>query len=291
VFRRKNSGAWWVAYCHRGKEVRESSGSESKADAQRLLKKRLGEMGRGKLIGPAEDRVAFEELAADDIRDYELKQRSVRWAKGRVANLQSHSGMFRAVDITTPRIRAYAQARLKEGATPATVNRDLAALGRMFTLAVQACRLSGRPHIPKLREAGPRQGFMEFAEYRAIREHLPADYRDALDSGYYSGWRKGEVLRLEWRDVDRAAGIIRLRPELSKNYDGRSCRSQSQCARWSSADGRLGRSSALSSSRKTSTPSATGARRGGARARQRDFPTGCSTICGARLSGISCVQA
>jgi hypothetical protein len=149
VFRRKNSGAWWVAYDHRGKEVRESSGSESKADAQRLLKKRLGEMG-----SPISSR---------------------------------HFGMFRAVDITTPRTRAYAQARLKEGATPATVNRDLAALGRMFTLAVQACRLSGRPHIPKLREAG--------------------------------------------------------------------------------------------------------ARRGGARARQRDSPAGCSTMCGARLSGISCVQA
>src|SRR5207253_771078 len=44
---------------------------------------------------------------------------------------------------------------------------------------------------------------------------------DTLDFGYHSGWRRGEILTLEWRDVDRAAGIIRLRPELSKNAEGR----------------------------------------------------------------------
>lgn len=28
-------------------------------------------------------------------------------------------------------------------------------------------------------------------------------------------------MRLEWRDVDLDVGVVRLRPELSKNYDGR----------------------------------------------------------------------
>ena len=166
--------------------------------------------------------MTFEDLAADFIKDYEIKgRRSLRWAKGRVVNLRRYFGTDRALDITAPRLRTYAQSRLEDGATPATVNRDLAALKRMFSLAVQAGRLSVRPHIEMLAEAQPRQGFMEFAEYRAIREHLPPDYQDVLDFGYHSGWRRGEILRLEWRDVDRGAGIIRLRPELSKNSDGR----------------------------------------------------------------------
>ena len=37
--------------------------------------------------------------------------------------------------------------------------------------------------------------------------------------GYYSGWRKGEISRIEWRDVQDV--VIRLRPEVSKNKDGR----------------------------------------------------------------------
>ena len=47
------------------------------------------------------------------------------------------------------------------------------------------------------------------------------DCQDVLDFGYHSGWRRGEILRLEWRDVDRARKVIRLRHELSKNRDGR----------------------------------------------------------------------
>jgi integrase len=42
-----------------------------------------------------------------------------------------------------------------------------------------------------------------------------------LDFGYQSGWRRGEILGLEWRDVDRARKVVRLRHELSKTREGR----------------------------------------------------------------------
>ena len=218
----KRGEVYWVSYCHRGREHRESSRSNREGDARRLLKKRLGEIGRGKLVGPSEERVTFEDMASDYLRDHTLKGgRSIRQAKPRVAHLRRYFGLDRAVDITTARIRAYMEARLEEGATPATVNRDLAALGRMFSLAVQAVRLNARPHIPRLPEGQPRQGFLEYSEYLAIRAHLPPTYQDVLDFGYHSGWRRGEIVTLGWKDVDRGAGVIRLRPELSKNKDGR----------------------------------------------------------------------
>jgi integrase len=62
---------------------------------------------------------------------------------------------------------------------------------------------------------------MEHADYLAIRQHLPADHQDILHFAYLTGWRRGEVLGLEWRDVDRAGGVIRLRPEMSKTREGR----------------------------------------------------------------------
>ena len=91
----------------------------------------------------------------------------------------------------------------------------------MFILAVQAGKLSRRPHFRKLPEASPRQGFMEHGEYLAIRRQLPADHRDILDFAYLTGWRRGEVLGLEWRDVDRAGAVIRLRPDMSKTRESR----------------------------------------------------------------------
>jgi hypothetical protein len=32
---------WWIAYCHHGKEYRESARSEKEGDAKRLLQRRL----------------------------------------------------------------------------------------------------------------------------------------------------------------------------------------------------------------------------------------------------------
>jgi integrase len=118
-------------------------------------------------------------------------------------------------------MREYARRRLALKASPGTINRDFGALSRMFTLAIQAGRLTRRPHIPRLRESLPRQGFLEHADYLAIRSHLPATYQDVLDFGYLSGWRRGEILTLEWRDVDRERHVIRLRPEVSKTRTGR----------------------------------------------------------------------
>jgi integrase len=62
---------------------------------------------------------------------------------------------------------------------------------------------------------------MEHSDYLAIRDHLTPAYRDVLDFGYLSGWRRGEILTLEWRDVDREGRVIRLRPEVSKTREGR----------------------------------------------------------------------
>lgn len=214
---------FWIAYSHRGREYRESARSAREADARRLLKKRLGEIGRGKLVGPQEERVTFEDVAADYLRDYELRGlRSLKTAEGRVAHLRSFFGLDRAIDITMDRIRAYQAHRRQEGAEAGTVNRECAALGRMFSLAVKAGRLGSRPPFPtRLEENPPRQGFFEHGEYLAIRKHLASHYQDVLDFAYYSGWRRQEIVRLEWRQVDLPGGVVRLDPEHSKTKDGR----------------------------------------------------------------------
>jgi integrase len=86
---------------------------------------------------------------------------------------------------------------------------------------VKQKRLSIAPTVEMLAEAPPRQGFLEPADFERVVAHLPADLRDFARFGYSSGWRKGEVRRLTWPDVDRAAGRIVLRREHSKNGEPR----------------------------------------------------------------------
>lgn len=103
----------------------------------------------------------------------------------------------------------------------ASINRELAALKRMFSLAVQAGKLSWKPYIPTLQENNARQGFLDDGDFKLVREGLPEYLRDPVTFLYRSGWRVSEMRAVEWRDVDLPGRLIRLRPELSKNKDGR----------------------------------------------------------------------
>jgi integrase len=133
-------------------------------------------------------------------------------------------GGRRLVDITTADARAFTAARLKAGASPAEVNRELAILIRMFRLAKRAGRFVGDvPHIETLAEHNVRKGFFERDQFEAVKAHLPAALRGPLEFAYLTGWRlTSEILPLEWRHVDWTGRSVRLDVGTTKNGEGRS---------------------------------------------------------------------
>jgi integrase len=198
----KRGTVYWIAYYHRGKEYRESSESENESAAKKLLKKRIGEVAQGRLLGANQDRLTFDDLAQALLADYQINgRRSLRSARLSISHLRKFFG-DRAVDITTDRIKAYAADRQKSKAANARINRELAALKRMFSLAVEDGRLSHSPYIPTLEEDNARQGFVDHGAFVSLRAN-PSEYlRDPITFLYLSGWRLGEMKALEWRDVD-----------------------------------------------------------------------------------------
>jgi integrase len=50
-----------------------------------------------------------------------------------------------------------------------------------------------------------------------VRSALAADAGDTVECLFWTGWRKGEALALEWRHVDLVASVIRI--EDTKNRD------------------------------------------------------------------------
>ena len=121
----------------RGEPRRESSHSESEAQAERLLKQRLGEIARGHFV-PNEERLTFYEMTKDLENDYRVNgRRSIATALFHVKHLRGFFGFDRAVDITPDPAKAYQAHRLREGAANATINREVACLGKMLTLALE----------------------------------------------------------------------------------------------------------------------------------------------------------
>ena len=66
---------WWVQYSFNGRKHRESTRSRNRRDAVRLLRSRLEEIGRGRLIGPALEKTTFDDLAELLLTDYRINRK------------------------------------------------------------------------------------------------------------------------------------------------------------------------------------------------------------------------
>ncbi|HQO63485.1 MAG TPA: site-specific integrase [Syntrophorhabdus sp.] len=222
IYRRNK--IYWVKYYRNGKPYCESSHSDIEAVAQRLLKRREGEIAQGKQPGVVYDRISFDELADDYLTDFRInKKRSIIRAEHSVKTLREWFGGMKVTQITTTEIRRYVEKRLEEGYANGTINCELAALKRVFNLGAECTppKVSQVPHIPMLREDNVRKGFFEPESFDLVMEYLPEYLRPVVFFGYCTGWRKEEILSLTWKQIDLAQGIVRLEPGETKNSEGR----------------------------------------------------------------------
>ncbi len=199
VFRSKGSRFWHIAWCQDDKEHRRSARTERKTEAAKLLRSILERVSRGMNPG-REDRVTYEDLRAELIHDYEINsKRSIdAILTGRLPHLDRAFRRRRAGEISDSAVKQYMVDRQGEGESNATINRERAALMRMFALGVEL-RLVGPSMAPKVKplaEENACKGFFEPEQYRAVLRHLPAYLQPVLTTAYITGWRIAEILSM-----------------------------------------------------------------------------------------------
>src|SRR5688572_8491754 len=104
-----------------------------------MLNRKQIELAAGLPTDPAINRTTFEDLAAMLINDYTANgYRSINRCVDAINHLRAFFAGYKAIQITGDRVTAYVARRLAEQAARATVNNELAALSRMFTLGIEA---------------------------------------------------------------------------------------------------------------------------------------------------------
>jgi integrase len=134
------------------------------------------------------------------------RRRAVSWFRGRILS-----------EVSKRDIERFLLHRAEQGLSVATRNRDLSLLSSFFKLAVtlHAARENPTAGIKRLEEQERAVPFLSVEEQNHLIQFCPPRIQDLVATAIDTGCREGELLKLEWKDVDLKRGVVTLR--RSKN--------------------------------------------------------------------------
>jgi integrase len=205
---------WWAKASTDYGNLLESTGKETKTAAQEWLNNKLAQMQAGTHTS-ASRRTTVTTLVGDVVRDYSINnKKSLRDVQHRwKLHLEPFFGTTKAAHVTPDLVEKYKDRRIKEGAENGTINRELAVLRRAFKIGLRLNKVGRVPQFSMLKEAKPREGFLDDERYARLAEAC----------GKQSPWlltffevaaqlsnRKEELLKLRVRDCDFLTGNMRF---------------------------------------------------------------------------------
>ena len=198
------SSRWWIAYFVNGREVRESAGRTAK-EASKLLRQRIVQRDSGLVIAPEDTRLTVTDML--DTYEAWLQEQGKRSAgtlRSHLKPVRAAFGDRRARSLRSKDFEWYRSDRLaprtvggveRPGKSRQTVDHELGALRAAYSLAKRQERLSRVPFVPM---------------YGAAADNLSGPLADVARFAYFSAWRKGEIVTLQWTQVDRKTREVRL---------------------------------------------------------------------------------
>jgi integrase len=221
----KRGGVWWMRFSHRDKQVRRSTETTNKRVAEKIQAKVLTQIAEGKWLNRSmhEDKT-FDEMIEKYLSEYSISktQSGQTRDRGIAKNLCSFFSGNRLSEIAPPLIVDYKAKRRKEGAKPATIERELCLMKRSFNLAVREWEwVKDNPLTKVSRERFNNQvdRWLSRGEEARLLKHSPEWLERIMAFAINTGMRQGEILDLRWPFVDlsrRTATIM-----LSKNGERR----------------------------------------------------------------------
>jgi integrase len=218
-----DKGTWWIEFSLRGNYVHESiPGARTQAQAERAENKRREEIYEGK-YNPVKK--LFSEFVDETFLPWSTaNKRSYREDDQRSVTLKAFFGEKHLRDIKPMMIEKFKRERLATPTkhdseerprprSPASVNRDLACLSKIFSMAFDNELVDSNPmrRVRLLKESGSRERFITaeeevklFAKLTGRRDHIRSVVTVALNTGM----RRGEILDLQWEHVNFIARTI-----------------------------------------------------------------------------------
>jgi len=219
---------WFIFYRVDGKLVREPSHTESKMEAEKLLQRRLGEVGLGRTPEQTVKGLRYEQVrdawlaqAKNDKRGALYTRSDGTQTVSGLSNLNNFFAGMRVVNIHTDTLRRYTTARREAGASDPTIRRNLVILRSMLNLARKEGKLELHhvPFFPMPKDSEPAGQYLPPETFSKLLALLPGKLRPFFNFLYHTGCRIGAAKQITWNMVNKDATEIKLPAEIMKARD------------------------------------------------------------------------
>ena len=210
----KRNKVWWMSFMYQGRQVRRTRVRRTNDWQNRSCRKVKVQIAEGRFFETREE----QDRTFGEMMDRYLKERAVLKApkshqrdRQALNHLRPVFGETVLAAITPKLLAGYKTQRRIEKAAPATINKELQLVRHAFNIAMREwewCR-----EIPCTESRwSPVHNEVDRWLTANEEEHLLASsspwLREMIGFALNTGMRQGEILNLQWQDVDFARGTL-----------------------------------------------------------------------------------
>ena len=206
---------WWICFSYKGKFIRRSTETGDKKLAGRVYHKVLGEIAEGKWFErlAGEDKTFREMMKKYMIEHSMPKKESSERDRSSLTHLLPFFQNYALTEVSPKLINEYKTARRNDGASPCTINRELALMKHAFTLAINEWEWIKENPVKKVsmeKEPTSRDRWLNYDEEEKVLSASPQWLKGIIIFAIETGCRRGEILSLVWKDVDLFKKVVTI---------------------------------------------------------------------------------
>ncbi|MDH5667670.1 MAG: tyrosine-type recombinase/integrase [Nitrospira sp.] len=210
----KRNHVWWMSFMYQGRQVRRSTGTTDKRLAESILCKVKVQIAEGQFFERREE----QDRTFGAMMDRYLTERSVLKApKSHLRDRQALNhllpvfGEMVLAEVSPKLLAGYKAQRRIEGAAPATINKELQLVRHAFNIAMREwewCRENPMHRVSMEPVQNEVDRWLTAKEEDALMAAASSWLREIITFALNTGMRQGEILNLQWQDVDFTRGTL-----------------------------------------------------------------------------------
>jgi integrase len=215
-----------MRFNYRGRQIRRSTETTNRKLAEKIYCKYLTEIAERKWFKrPLGEKKTFREMIQKYLIEYSARNKAQKTHirdKSLADHLVKFFGDFTLTSITPQFIYKYKTKRRDEGASPKTINNELGLMHHAFNLSIKEWEwIEENPvsKISKERVDNSKERWLTFEEEERLLNSSPKWLQEIILFSLETGLRQGEVLNLQWPQVDLFRKTITITEQKNRGKD------------------------------------------------------------------------